>query len=126
MIPAPGSRHPPAQVMRRADDLGAGRAKTLQRVEADGIRGQQIREVDAQLAGGAGAGAPQLMHLRGIQSPGEVNDAFLSLLLNLNAAFHADSSEQGWLQATSARPRHLPPPISPPLVSPAFGNHNIL
>lgn len=40
-----------------AGDFSAGMAQALQRIEADGIGGQQVGEVDTNRPGRAGAGA---------------------------------------------------------------------
>ena len=111
--------------MSGADDFGAGRAQALQRVKADSISGEQVGEIQADRAGGAGTRAAQFMHLRGVQTPGEVNRASVSELLDLNAAFHARVRSKVDTIASCAGPGRLSCFDSPRLVTPRSVNHNI-
>jgi hypothetical protein len=76
------------QVARDAHQLRSGTPQPAQRVEADGIGREQIRQVDPDVADGGVADAPQLGHVRRVQVPGEMNGAAIGPWFDLDATLH--------------------------------------
>jgi hypothetical protein len=80
------------QILRDANQLGPGLVQATQGVDANGIGGEQIAEIDSDWSGGRRADAAEIVHLRRVQPPGQQHGApALVVLHHLNPTFHADA-----------------------------------
>jgi hypothetical protein len=90
------------QVARDADELCPGSPQSPQRVEADRIGREQVRQIDSHPAGRGVADAPQLGYVRRVQMSGQMNDAAAGPCVDLDAAFHGRGLRQDWHQPDDA------------------------